>query len=538
MNTRVRIGTGLLLIGLTCLLQPPQTWTVLSLASYQGSLFAYASEILLILGIFGLAVLAPMLAAFASPPWKWSLFALFAISIIANLVFYRASGQTMTYTDWAILWQARANIGDAVDQYYSTLLKCSAATTPLLIGYWLVPSSRQRIWPWALGVSTLSIAVFAGLCVIWQGGNTGLFPRTTSLHGMLVSTIFDRPMGKYNYVTDRRPDKAPVADHIALVIDESVSHEFFAQVVGPQIAARGSGWRVYDFGFATSMANCSMASNIMLRKLVSIDSVAEDLYRNPLVWSLAHNAGFSTWLIDAQQGGFGHNLFDDTERSLINEMPPVPGSDADIIDKLHAAWSQTRTLSLVLKKGAHFPYEKRHPAQYKSDSSALSIPYVQANDRRARYVNAVDFQTGGFFRRLMEFVPNARTVVFYTSDHGQNIKDGPGFPHCNSTSVPDVNEGIVPLLVLANFDMNEFAEAAARNRNRVSQFDLVHTLRDFLGYESGQITDRGLLRTAGDPVPGFVYKSPFGFFGRPVEILPVDRSAYLRRANERWGKAP
>ncbi|MCD6733531.1 MAG: sulfatase-like hydrolase/transferase [Burkholderiaceae bacterium] len=530
---------GLLLIGVTCLLQPPWIWSIAPPVANYGSLLAYAFDLAITVGVFGLALMAPMLAALSSPSWKWLLFLLFAMSIVTNLVFYRVSGHTMTYTDWAILWQARANIGDALGEYSRTVLKATLATAPLLVGFLLVPVARRRIWPWALGVSVLSTGVFVATCVALQGGNTGLFPRSTSLYGMLVSTAFDRPSGEYVYATDHQPDAKPVAENIALVIDESISHDFFSEVVMPQIEASNSTWRVYDFGFASSMANCSMGSNIMLRKLVRADSVASDLYENPLVWSLARNAGFRTWLLDGQLGGFGHNLFDDVERSLIDHIPQAERTarDADLVDYLHAAWSGAPSFTLVIKKGAHFPYEQRYPAGYKADTPVLTAPHVQASERRAKYVNAVDYQTGGFFRRLKEVTPDARTVIFYTSDHGQNIADIPGRVHCNTSVTPHVNEGIVPLLVLANFDLSGMAEAAARNRNQMSHFDLAETLRAYLGYGSRHDAEKGLLRTAGDPVPGFVYKSPFGFFGRPVEILRVDRSAYLRMANERWGKA-
>ena len=90
-----------------------------------------------------------------------------------------------------------------------------------------------------------------------------------SLHGKLVSTAFDRPMARYTYATDRQPDAKPIADHIVLVIDESVSHDYFSRVVLPRIRASNSAWRVHDFGLATSMSNCSMATNVMLPAGVS-----------------------------------------------------------------------------------------------------------------------------------------------------------------------------------------------------------------------------------------------------------------------------
>lgn len=544
LNARVRGVVGLLLIGLTCLAQPPEIWTIIPrvvavVNLNEGSTPTLAYELARLVGIFALAVAAPMLAAFCSPRWKWFLFLLFFSSLVTNAVFHRVSGHSMAYVDWVILWQAKANIGDAVSEYFRPLVKATIGVTPLLAGFMLVPVVQRRIWPWAAGATLLSIGVFVAQCVTTQGGDTGLFPRSTSLHGKLVSTAFDRPMARYTYATDRQPDAKPIADHIVLVIDESVSHDYFSRVVLPRIRASNSAWRVHDFGLATSMSNCSMATNVMLRKLAGADSVALDLYRNPLVWSLARNAGLATWLLDAQLGGFGHNLFDDVERSLIDHRPWVrTGHDANLVDRLRAAWSGAPSFTLVIKQGAHFPYEKKYPARYASDSPVLSAPYVRGSERRTHYVNAVDYQTGDFFRRLSEVVPAARTIVLYTSDHGQNIEDSPGLTHCNSSVGVQAIEGIVPLLILANFDVGGLAEAATRNRDRMSQFDMVETLRGFLGYGSQSMASSGLFRASGDPVPGFVYGSPFGFFGRPVQMLPVDRPAYRRQENERWSNSP
>ena len=216
-----------------------------------GSSLILAYEFARLLGIFLPGLVAPILAAFCSLRWKWLLFLLFALSIVINLVFYRVSGHTMAYVDWVMLWQAKANAGDAISEYYRTLIKAAIATAPLLVGFMLVPVIQRPIWPWAVGTSVLSTGVFVAQCVAMQGGDTGLFPRTTSLYGMLVSTAFDGPIAKYAYTTDRRPDRQPVADNIVLIVDESVRHDFFSRVVLPEMEASKAAWRVYDFGLAT-----------------------------------------------------------------------------------------------------------------------------------------------------------------------------------------------------------------------------------------------------------------------------------------------
>lgn len=483
---------------------------------------------------------AVIFAALTRWQWKWPLFILFIASIVACEAYQRAAGHPMGYTDWLIIWQGRANTGDAIHQYADVIKQAAVTLVPLLYGFVIMPHIRWRVWPLAVVSLIASVGLFVVTAVMTQGAGTQWLPSPTKLYGMAASTLLDGASSQhYRYTTQTQPSAAPEAAHIALVIDESVRDDFFNHIVIPEIKSQHSDWHIYDFGTATSMANCSATSNIMLRKTVRENHISRDLYHHALIWSLAHNAGLSTTLADAQHHGIGHDHFDATERSLIDHIPPVAqGNDKKLVSRLRHNWAGVPSFSIVIKSGPHFPYSDKYPSGYHSRSPAMSVPYVARSAMRRHYVNAIDYQTGGFFKALLKTNPSAKTIVIYTSDHGQYLAGHGTLTHCNIKSWVHVGEGTVPLVVLSNFPIPGMRQAAHRNAGRLSQFDMVYSLRRALGYTRNARTDRGFLRTGGKPAAGFVWGVPFGQFNSRVHIKLVDRSAYKRLEHKRWKPAP
>lgn len=489
----------------------------------------------LVVGIIGFAAI--LLPAYCNSIFKWGMFIIFSISILTYQTYFFSSGVRLDYFSWSLIWNARANFGDAIAQYRIPLLKSLFPVGLLLISYLLISFSKKKIWPFALASFIVSISVFSILCIRSKGNPRPIFPTATSLYGLMGSQLFDNKNIVLTYTTARLPDKKPSAKNIVLVIDESIRSDIFHKMVLEDTTIKRGIWNIYDFGIATSMVNCSSMSNLMLRKLVtSTDSITQELINNPLVWSLAHNAGFKTWLLDGQRGGFGHDHFDQTERNLIDYIPNVlPLDDSYLVDTLKTIWKDGNSFAIIIKKGAHFPYSKNYPKNFQSHSKVLLNPYIKGNKNRIEDVNAIDFQTRNFIKALLNTTPKNNTVVFYTSDHGQNIFDFNALTHCNSVAGSiHQEEGIVPLIVFSNFNIDGMDTATSRNKDKMSHFELVGSIKDFLGYSIKN--QRNLLEdTSWSPVPGFYYKNFFGSFHSTPELFPVDRAAFKRSEIERWG---
>lgn len=141
--------------------------------------------------------------------------------------------------------------------------------------------------------------------------------------------------------------------HIVLIVDESVRADYSPF---KRLGNIPTHWHMIDYGNATSAANCSHISNIMLRKGVRQHRVAKDFYENPLIWSYALNAGYVTYLYDAQMGGKGHDFFDANELGLVshNISKTHISKDADILESLTYLNDETPSFTYIIK-GVTFP---------------------------------------------------------------------------------------------------------------------------------------------------------------------------------------
>lgn len=536
------------LLSLACILifstgaSPDFVEQVQTVVSETDSWMLTLATLLLMLGAWLVSVLMLASAASSRPAIKWPVFALVCASFMGMAVYHQVARKALEYPDYLMLWQARANTLDAVQEYARGALVPLGYIAVLALGF-VLARYRRRASPTAVALFCLSVGIFTTVTVAARGGATNRLPTTTGIYGFIVAQTLDRKAGEvYVYTSPDRPEHAAQVQNIVLVVDESIRYDFFQQVVGPGLKAATAGrWHAYDFGLATSMANCSGGSNIMLRKGVRSGDIAQDMYRRPLVWSSAHNAGFTSYLLDIQRNGAGHDYFDDEEQALIDHRLDVRAlqKDADVLDAMPYLRERHRTFSLVIKRGSHFPYTRNYPEGFQSQGAATENPYVQASQKRKEYVNSLSWQTAGFFDKLLSMTVQEPTMVIYTSDHGQNVDDQPGLTHCTSSATPYAGEGLVPLVILTNYPDPKLAQAVAYNQNLLSHFNIMPTLLDAMGYDSSRwykAPSTAVTVRQSAPVPGFVYGSPLGYFGSAVQIEPVDRAKVLSDAAQRWGR--
>jgi len=148
---------------------------------------------------------------------------------------------------------------------------------------------------------------------------------------------------------------------------------------------------------------------------------------------------------------------------------------------------------LVVKKGLHAPYVKKVPAgkrKFKFNGDDINIR--EKPDLITSYKNAVAYMIDDFFFELMENERFEKTVIIYTSDHGQNLLDNGAFlTHC-STDNTSPFEGVVPLLAITgnNAYKEKFDRAAIRNKDKASHFNIYPTILNIFGYKNEIITRR------------------------------------------------
>jgi glucan phosphoethanolaminetransferase (alkaline phosphatase superfamily) len=270
-----------------------------------------------------------------------------------------------------------------------------------------------------------------------------------------------------------RPAAPARARKILLVVDESVGHGVYADVVAPAVRHLP----VIDYGEAASVANCSAATNALLRwglERPRVGKAGYDPRTNPTIWGLAKAAGFRTTLIDGQSQGAIQNFLSTGELALIDEFVPA-GGELDTDHRIAAMLNERldrpgRDLIYVVKRGAHFPYEMNYPEG--------TVP--PDTSKAGRYAAAVAYSTGVFFELLKKKLASSDILLIYTSDHGQNLNARS--THCNTERHPD--EYSVPLMVLTDVESlkGPLLEAAPEMRNRASHLNIFPTLLYGLGY--------------------------------------------------------
>ena len=298
---------------------------------------------------------------------------------------------------------------------------------------------------------------------------------------------------------DLVPRNEPLPPHVVLVIDESVRGDYLdlnvTRGLTPALLHQDA---IANFGHAVSAANCSAASNLLLRTGAMPPDVLNGVYTNPYIWDYARRARMNTVYIKEQVGPARlSNSLSPQEQNHINEVLSSEGK-SPLARDLHAV-SLVRDLLtrpkpqfiLLVKSGVHFPYERAYPAEH-----ARFRPYLGVGNRISisnkillenSYKNAIAWNIDQWFEALFE-VPFDETVLLYTSDHGQNLFDnGRAMTHCSTS--PSPFEGLVPMLAITRHPewADQFQHAAARNVNRTSHFNLFATLLVLFGYDRDQV---------------------------------------------------
>jgi hypothetical protein len=201
------------------------------------------------------------------------------------------------------------------------------------------------------------------------------------------------------------------------------------------------------------------------------------------------------------------------ERARIDSVfPAAPDSTADTRDGSAGALlyrllqDDIRQFIYVNKVGAHFPWDGKYPSAesnytpvlgmvgnrflthaagqsgYRMSASQVgTAPYLNS------WRNAAQWNIRSFFKALsVDSNWLRKSVLLYTSDHGQNLTlDGGRInTHCSTDHLASRLEGLVPLI---GFTANPkwrgiFTEAAQRNHDRLGHFNIFPTLLAIMGH--------------------------------------------------------
>lgn len=255
------------------------------------------------------------------------------------------------------------------------------------------------------------------------------------------------------------------------------------------------------FPFVSARANASATAIAMSVLFTGLDPIApkERLLRAPTLWEVADAAGFDTayfssqhllfanmWLwvadIPSRKLVFGTHL--DTQADMFTGAP----------DELLAEYVRREIANL---REPFFLV--LHPSNVHTPRTGERIqgPFVPANEDKSdkeAYVNAYrnavhrsDLAVASMIRALRQAPSGARTVLVYTSDHGESVwEHGQGCDHGCSVFEEEIR---VPLWIDAPSETLSQVEADALRANKeepVFHVDVAATLLDLMGLWDAQ----------------------------------------------------
>jgi glucan phosphoethanolaminetransferase (alkaline phosphatase superfamily) len=418
------------------------------------------------------------------------------------------NGVGFTHHEASLLLTEWEFLGDAMSFF---LPRYGGAVAAALLGgalaAWLAlrVGPRLRSWLWLL----LPIAAGWGAhqVVVQTFGKVYQFPPPFRV-ALLTGWAFEHRLPVYaeREAPYFRAKEPPLADHIILVVDESISGHWLAVngapvATTPWLGSMPTG--VFNYGIASAISNLSSSSNLVLQTGLRPDQLPDRRLRSlrgPNVFSYLAAAGFHTALIDAQtysdsppnlMTGYDLRRIDTVVRvrETVAGLPEyaIDFETLPMIQRLLE--SHPRTFTYLVKTGAHLPYDDKSAP----DGRPFARPESQGTQAvREAYWNAIRWTTDHFLEELSAVLESSGrdVLVVYTSDHGQWLDDRTVersiSPHATVLD-PPAEQASVPLLLLA-FGPRTRAAIAARFSPRLvdaaSAYEIFPTVLQAAGFSS------------------------------------------------------
>ena len=520
-------------------------------------------------------------AAYTSPAiLRWTTAFLLAGTSYYMIVFERVTTEFMTYDAFINMMNSAAFLGDALAQNQTAFVEAAPPALLLLAAIGMAPRRHLPLSRWLVAATPwLATCALTGLLFLRGGdGARGQPPSFTPIAYLTLAGYENATgnIGKRQSVRLRQA-RRPLSRNIILVVDESVAGQYLDINSPTGVPTPLSGiWpfaRIYNYGLAASVTNCSVGSNVTLR----YGGTRKDYQRingtQPSIWAYARKAGLRTVYIDSQRtGGALQNMMTDEERALIDNFVqfddvPVEQRDRAAARELIRELADHRPKFIFVNKvGAHFPVHDKFPEAYLRYTPVLPRGrYRNISDTGSRagfaggaedwvryrnsYRNTLLWNVGAFFETLRNGADFSHTTMIYTSDHGQNLHErgNPGLStHCSVDPVQE--EGVVPLVVI---DGNrgssmDWHRDVAHNRNRSSHYMIFPTLLELMGYDPSAVEKRygrALNEASHDPVSfnklfnARLNRKPQWVTIDPASVVQPPRADIDNGAQARTGKA-
>jgi lipid A ethanolaminephosphotransferase len=465
----------------------------------------------------------------------------FVINSILGMTYYAVGKHYLSYQDIELLWISRANAGDAIGFYLKEMLNPSIIGIFGIIAYVIPSMDKLSIKKtWTIVFSIAPILLLMGVTFLKKGYGTEGMPHqysplaTFSLyHG--YELFLPGLVGKRDSVKANANLKGE-AQNIIYIVDESIRADYLDinndKGITPYLKQQVN--RISNFGSMASGNNCSGYSNIILRTGASQETLSQ-IGKLPLIWEYAKKAGYKTHYFDAQQtDGILQNFMTEKELQQVDEFSQLGLGHKHNADHIFAKKIRTvldgpgKNFIYINKRGAHFPYIETYPK-----SAEINIPSMQLGDELGKdknklinsYKNSVTWTVDVFFKELLKERKLKNDIIFYTSDHGQNLMDNGIMTHCN-TQEPHAYEGYVPFFVLTDNQKikSKYDALAGKHFNKLTHFHIFGSIVSSMGFEKEDVKKHNKLNLEGPVISdrAFTLGSLIPRFGEDVKWFGVN----------------
>lgn len=469
----------------------------------------------------------------------WAL--LIATSTLCGTLYFEIAEERLTYNSVEVLWNSfrmysdSGDLGDMVYLYGKQISKALLNSIILALAIGFTPLHFHALnWRILKLLPSIPYLLIIGIIYYSAGGlelETAGMP--SQFYNLSLATIFTANSAD---VPIKREVKIPLtekslAHHIVVIVDESIRGDFIDlntnRNTTPFLVSQDS--LIANFGLSVSGSNCSNASNAILRLGANPEKLGrQKILENPSVWKYAQKAGFETTYMFAYNGPANYdNYMNQAEFELIDhyffidsEIKPELWDNELAKNLIEVLKSPTPQFIYINKRGSHFPYATAYP-----EEETVFEPCMNANEVVSTrelllntYKNAIRWTVDGFFEKLIPEIDLKKTLLIYTSDHGQNLMDdGKYVTHCRRIS-PTLNEAISPLFVMTqNVELlQKFRRTADSNYNKTSHFQVFPTVLAVFGYDEKPVKAiyyQNLFESVEKPL-GFTSGIIMGFLGR------------------------
>jgi glucan phosphoethanolaminetransferase (alkaline phosphatase superfamily) len=428
-----------------------------------------------------------------------------------------------------VMWKESATAPEAIVGYAPYIIRDCAVVTILGIVLGASPARRFNVSGIFGLLPIMSGALVAGVTLYTKGGTQvfpipfGTFSNTAIVLANLGNIERNRPffdpvlLRDVVMNSDAKIEGAihPIFNKLVIIMDESVRGDSVSLNdaslnTTPFLRTTDN---LINFGVAISGGNCSYISRTMFRFGMRQSDLPNGWRRGlsrPTIWQFAHRAGYKTVHIDASF----HNELASVEKTLVDSNitifeNPEYLRDQKLVDKLvDVLKAEEAEFIYVEKYGVHFPYSSKYPPDFHpfptpalntSNQQTAVVGPIEAlltsflspartgqnvDQEIAKYPNAIAWSVDEFFRNLLPAVDLSKTLIIYTSDHGQSLLPGHS-THCSTTPNAPVTEADVPLFAVTSVPefKRRLENGATGHFGRFSHFEVFPTLLLAMGFD-------------------------------------------------------